>query len=388
MSISVSFKGNYRERNYAEMFVDIDKYITNHENAFVWKGTAYVLDIQKVLKRFLGEERTNRALSLFKMKYNIAPDNLMADARLIKFAENLLTGHIGTASAKILIEGVTKEDKISLPEVLRILEESKENIIINKKLTETSNELKVLSAQLKTANETLVIKDKQKDEFLDTVTHELRTPITAIRAASEILHDDDEIPEELKKQFLQNIISESDRLNRLIDKILDLEKFETGKQTIYPSQNNLIATIEHSIEPLNQLIKNKNINVYVESKDTVIAYYDEDRIVQVVTNLLSNAIKFCPETDGLITIQVKKKDDFIETSVQDNGKGINPNDFDVIFDKFYQASNQNFKKPVGSGLGLAICKQIIEHHKGKIWVEPSVKGACIVFTLPIKNIEN
>jgi signal transduction histidine kinase len=68
-----------------------------------------------------------------------------------------------------------------------------------------------------------------KDEFLDTVTHELRTPITAIRAASEILHDDDDIPEELKA-VLQNIISESDRLNRLIDKILDLEKFETGKQ--------------------------------------------------------------------------------------------------------------------------------------------------------------
>jgi signal transduction histidine kinase len=75
-----------------------------------------------------------------------------------------------------------------------------------------------------------VTKDKQKDEFLDTVTHELRTPITAIRAASEILHDDDEIPEALRKQFLQNIISESDRLNRLIDKILDLEKFETGKR--------------------------------------------------------------------------------------------------------------------------------------------------------------
>ena len=217
--VSVSFKGDYRERNYAEMYVDIDKYINNHENAFVWKGTAYVSDIQKVLKRFLGEERTNRALSIFKMKYNIAPDNLMADARLVKFAENLLTGHIGTASAKILIESVTKEDKISLPEVLKILEESKENLIINKKLTETSNELKELSSQLKKANENLVLKDKQKDEFLDTVTHELRTPITAIRAASEILHDDDEIPDELKKQFLQNIITESDRLNRLIDKI-------------------------------------------------------------------------------------------------------------------------------------------------------------------------
>lgn len=387
-AVSVSFKGNYRERNYAEMFVDINKYITNHENAFIWKGTAYRNDIEKVLIRFLGEERTKRAMSIFNVKYNVDKDVELADARLIKFSENLLTGHIGTASARILISSVVKEEKISLPEVLKILEESKENIIINKKLTETSNELKVITAKLQDANQSLTIKDQQKDEFLDTVTHELRTPITAIRAASEILHDDDEIPDELKKQFLQNIISESDRLNRLIDKILDLEKFETGKQTIQPTQNNLVSTIEKSIEPLQQLIKNKHITIHVESKSKVNAFYDEDRIVQVVTNLLSNAIKFCPEIDGLITIQIKEKNNFIHTFVQDNGKGIHPDDFEVIFDKFYQSTNQNIKKPVGSGLGLAICKQIMEYHKGKIWAEKTVKGACIVFTLPKnKNTE-
>lgn len=387
-AVSVSFKGNYRERNYAEMFVDINKYITNHENAFIWKGTAYRNDIEKVLIRFLGEERTKRAMNIFNVKYNVDKNIELADARLIKFSENLLTGHIGTASARILISSVVKEEKISLPEVLKILEESKENIIINKKLTETSNELKVITAKLQDANQSLTIKDQQKDEFLDTVTHELRTPITAIRAASEILHDDDEIPEELKKQFLQNIISESDRLNRLIDKILDLEKFETGKQTIQPTQNNLVTTIEKSIEPLQQLIKNKHITIHFESKSKVNAFYDEDRIVQVITNLLSNAIKFCPEMDGLITIQIKEKNNFIHTFVQDNGKGIQADDFEVIFDKFYQSTNQNIKKPVGSGLGLAICKQIMEYHKGKIWAEKTVKGACIVFTLPKnKNTE-
>lgn len=388
-AVSVSFKGNYRERNYAEMFVDINKYITNHENAFIWKGTAYRNDIEKVLIRFLGEERTKRAMNIFNVKYNVDKNQELADARLIKFSENLLTGHIGTASARILIASVVKEEKITLPEVLKILEESKENIIINKKLTETSNELKEITAKLQNANQSLMLKDKQKDEFLDTVTHELRTPITAIRAASEILHDDDEIPEDLKKQFLQNIISESDRLNRLIDKILDLEKFETGKQTIHPEKHNLIQTIEKAIEPLQQLIKNKNISVYVESKEKVNAFYDEDRIFQVITNLLSNAIKFCPDQEGLITLQILEKDDYIYTSVQDNGKGINPNDYDAIFDKFYQSTNQNIKKPVGSGLGLAICKQIIEHHKGKIWAESCMKGACILFTLPKnKNVEN
>ena len=386
-AVSVSFKGNYRERNYAEMFVDIDKYITNHEDAFVWKGTAYVSDIEKVLQRFLGEERTKRALSIFNLKYNIDKNVATADARFIKFAENLLTGHIGTASAKILIASVVKEDEISLAEVLRILEESKENIIINKKLTDTSNELQKISEQLKVANEELVKKDIQKDEFLDTVTHELRTPITAIRAASEILHDDEEVPFEVRKQFLQNIISESDRLNRLIDKILDLEKFETGKQKIYLSRNNIALTVEKTLESVKQLIANKKIQVEFEDAGKEIrAFYDEERIIQVIHNLLSNAIKFSAVTDGLISIHITENESNVAVTIHNNGKGIKSEDFEAIFDKFYQSRNQNVKKPIGSGLGLAICKQIIEHHKGAIWAENNVKeGATFVFTLPNYN---
>ena len=386
-AVSVSFRGNYRERNYAEMFVDIDKYITNHEDAFVWKGTSYVSDIERVLQRFLGEERTKRALSIFNLKYNIDKNVATADARFIKFAENLLTGHIGTASAKILIASVVKEDEISLPEVLRILEESKENIIINKKLTDTSNELQKISEQLKIANEELVKKDIQKDEFLDTVTHELRTPITAIRAASEILHDDEEVPFEMRKQFLQNIISESDRLNRLIDKILDLEKFETGKQKIYLSRNNIVKTVEKTLDSLKQLINNKKIQIEFEDAGKEIrAFYDEERIIQVIHNLLSNAIKFSAEKDGLISIQIIENESNVAVTIHNNGKGIKKEDFEAIFDKFYQSRNQNVKKPIGSGLGLAICKQIIEHHKGAIWAENNVKeGATFVFTLPNYN---
>ncbi len=386
MAVSVSFRGNYRERNYAEMFVDIDKYITMHENAFIWKGTAYTSDITKILKRFLGEDRTRRAMNIFEVKYDVDKNQELADARLVKFAENLLTGHIGTASARILISSVVKEEEITLPEVLKILEESKENIIINKKLTETSNELKAITAELQNANEQLLWKDHQKDEFLDTVTHELRTPITAIKAAGEILHDDDDMPEELRKQFLQNIMSESDRLSRLIDKILDLEKFETGKQVINAKSHNFNETLDKALEPLQQLIRNKGISISISKNDNLTAVYDEDRMIQVITNLLSNAIKFCPEKDGVITISAGNGEHAITASVSDNGRGINPEDIDNIFDKFYQSNNQNIKKPLGSGLGLAISRQIIEHHKGKIWAENNKDGgACLIFTLPKKT---
>lgn len=381
--VSVSHKGDYRERNYAEMFVNIDSYIVNHENAFIWRGTAYISDIEKVLVRFLGEERTGRAMRIFRRKYNIDTDTTMADARMIKFAENLLTGHIGTASAKILIGGVSQEDKISLPEVLQILEESKENLIINKKLTETTGELRRLSGQLETANASLIKKDKQKDEFLDTVTHELRTPITAIRAASEILHDDDEIPDEIRKQFLQNIMSESDRLNRLINKILDMEKFASGKQQLRIIKSDLRETIRISYEPLLQLIHNNHIDFSVLNGDPIFSEYDEELIIQVVTNLLSNAIKFADGTAGKIVIDLHRKETETEISVFNNGPLINPEEADSIFEKFYQSEKQNITKPVGSGLGLSISRHIVEMHKGQLVFENHrPTGVTFTFTIP------
>lgn len=222
---------------------------------------------------------------------------------------------------------------------------------------------------------------------MDTVTHELRTPITAIRAASEILHDDDEVPDEMKKQFLQNIISESDRLSRLIDKILDLEKFESGKQKVFLSENNFIDTIYTVITSLQQLISNKNItlNLQIDSKVRTFLY-DEERIVQVLHNLLSNAIKFC-EQDGNVEISVQGNDKSVEFSIFNEGKNISEEDLVAIFDKFYQSTNQNIKKPIGSGLGLAISKQIIEAHRGKIRAENNPSGVTFYFTLPNQNTD-
>jgi Na+/proline symporter/signal transduction histidine kinase len=381
--VSVNQRGNYRERNYAEMYIDIDKYTLNHETAFIWKGEAYTSDINKVLKRFLGEEAARNALEEFNTKYDVDKNAALADARLIKFAENLLTGHIGTASAKILISNVVKEEKITMQEVLRILEESHQNILINKRLTETSIELQAKTSEIKQANEQLLAKDRQKDEFLDTVTHELRTPITAIKAAGEILYEEDDMPPELRKQFLDSIITESDRLNRLIDKILDLEKFETGKQIINITTNNLNHTIEKALLPLRQLINNKGITINHNKKEGAVIQYDEDRIIQVITNLVGNAIKFCPDENGQITIDLVLQPLAVTVIVQDNGKGIEAKDLENIFDKFYQSDNQNIKKPLGSGLGLAICKQIISYHNGKIWAEnKDGGGAMLIFTLP------
>ena len=375
--ISVSSKGNYRERNYAEIYVDINRYIQNHEGAYIWKGKANVSDIRRILVKFLGDKKTKQALKIFNLKYNIDDENDTADSRFIKFSENLLSGRIGTASAKILIEGVTKEDKISLPEVLKILEESKENITLNRKLTEQSRQLRRLSDDLRSANSSLIEKDKQKDDFLDSVTHELRTPITAIRAAGEILLDDDDIPLEIKKDFLENIISESDRLNEIINDILYLDKLESGTIKLNINKNNIIDTYHKALKPIYHLIQQKNlhhseINLLNDNE----FYYDEARIIQVFQNILGNAYKFTEES-GMIQVKFQEKDNLLKIGIFNTGKKIPDEDIDLIFDKFYQSKHQNIRKPVGTGLGLAICKKIIDAHQGKIYAENKEIGVTI-----------
>ncbi|TVZ28302.1 Na+/proline symporter [Gillisia sp. Hel_I_86] len=382
---SIISKGNYRERNYAEMFVDSKNFSALQDNALVWKGEAYVADIKNVLVRFLGEKNASRALKLFFTKYKLPLDTQLADARLINFSEKLLTGSIGSASAKILIAGVVKEEQISLIEVLRILEESKENIVSNKMLLEKSKELSQLSSKLKDANKELVDKDKQKDEFLDTVAHELKTPITGIRAATELLMDDeDDMPIEIKKQFLANILQDSDRLGRLINNILDFEKLESGRSSLDMNYLDIQETIKKAVANMQHIAAKKGITIDIKNEQRFKLDYDEDRILQVFTNLISNAIKFCKPVSGSIEIDYKLGNDVLEISVRDNGKGIPIEDIEHVFDKFYQSQHQNTIKPEGSGLGLAITKQIIEKHHGKIWVDKKIKtGAKFVFTLPI-----
>ena len=363
--VSVNKLGSYRERNFAEMFVDSNKYASLHENAYVWKGEAYVRDLRKILTRFLGEKRTERALNLFFMKYNIDNKAVFADARLVNFSEKLLTGSIGSASSRILISSVVKEEEISLSEVLNILDETQKAKESNKELQE---------------------RDKQKDEFLDTVAHELKTPITSIRALSEILLEDDEIENTTKKKFLTSILSESKRVSRLINNILDLEKLATGREKLDLKNNSVKKTIQKSIDAVHQLAVNKKIRINSEGINEIELIYDEDRIQQVLINLFSNAIKFANENKGNVAIFTYVNENKIKVSVEDNGKGIEQDELVSIFNKFYQAKNQTILKPVGSGLGLAISKQIIESHHGEIWAENrKPNGARLTFTLPLNT---
>jgi signal transduction histidine kinase len=382
--VSLNSKKSALEIYQAEIFVDIFRYSATPDTNLMWQGTAYLPDLNSLLANFLGNERAEKIIFTYATKHKISLETKKADPRLVAFAEKILGGVIGSASARIMVSSVTKAEELKIDEVLNILRESQQMMELNKELRKKSTELQKASDQLINANRLLQDLDKTKDEFLYTVTHELRTPITSIRAMAEIVHDNKDMTEEERQHFLAAIITETERLSHLITQVLNLEKYESGKQQLNMSSVQLNGLVKEAIKSIQPLANEKKITTVVKIPNSMfLVQCDADLIRQVLTNLLSNAVKFAPE-HGNITASVHSNYDELQIWIEDDGKGIEAGLHELIFDKFFQAKNQTLRKPEGSGLGLAICKKIIDLHGGSIWVESTIgKGSKFIFTLPL-----
>ncbi|MCB0293313.1 MAG: histidine kinase, partial [Calditrichaeota bacterium] len=212
--------------------------------------------------------------------------------------------------------------------------------------------------------------DRLKDDFVSTVTHELRTPLTSVRAFSEILYDNPDMDLGQRQHFLGIIIKESERLTRLINQLLDLQKIESDTMEWKISPVDVGEVIQDAINATSQLMLEKDIHLKLELPEgTQIVNGDRDQLIQVMLNLISNAIKFATDQNGVIIVRLLKNDGFVQIDVEDNGIGIDPEHQEVIFEKFRQVENPVSGRPGGSGLGLAITRRIVEYHQGRIWVE-------------------
>lgn len=352
----------------------------------LWRGDTYLKDIISVLSTIIGEKRALTLINGYAERHKINLQEQLTDERIIQFAENILASSVGISSAQVLIKNITHRNEISIEETLKILQENQKVLISNKELKKRQNELTKVTDQLTQANQQLQEIDSLKDEFLYTVTHELRTPLTSIRAMSEILEDNPDLSEEERLQFLNSIVSETERLSHLITQVLNLEKFESGRHRLNNESFDYIQLTKDAIQAVKPIIDQRGIRLQTILPDSqIFVWGDKYLLMQVFNNLLSNAIKFCSPSNGVITLKVAEVPFEVETIIEDNGEGIQDDVKELIFDKFFQAKNQTLKKPVGSGLGLAICKKIIVSHQGKIWVENNrVKGSRFIFTLPIK----
>jgi signal transduction histidine kinase len=382
VGVSLFVEPSAIEHTQATFFVDVFQYSGDvyTGGSSLWRGTAQVRDLRSLLNRFLGAGRTEEVLTEYADRQGIdLNQSLTADAALVSHVEKLLAGTIGSASARVVVGTVAKEEPLGIDEVMNILDETRQVIAYSRELELATNELKA-------ANERLKELDRLKDEFISTVTHELRTPLTSVRSIAEILHANPTIDSQQHRSFTTIIVKESERLTRLINQVLDFQKIETGAMDWQISHLNLKEVIEDALATTNQLIHEKNIEVDCRLPDNVpLITGDRDRLIQAMVNLISNAVKFCQDNQGKIDIDLQVSSDRMQVSVQDNGIGINEADQKVIFDEFRQIRHVTKGRPRGSGLGLAITRRIIDFHSGRIWVESKPgEGSTFFFSLPIK----
>lgn len=384
--ISLNAKQPAKERNVAELFVDIFQTKASEER-LVWKGKLANQELVDLSEDLLGKERTTQALKHFEANYGRVDRSEVGDARFVNFMERMISGAVGSASSRLLISSIAKEEEIEIKDVIGLLRETSEITQLNKALQIKSTELFRRTHELEKANERLRNIDTEKDDFISTVTHELRTPLTSIKAFVEIIQDNPKLDE--RDQFLSTINEEIDRMTRLINQVLDMEKLESGTITIQQKQIIPHQIVEDSLASMQHLLKSKDIHLVTDFPETLKRKQilgDEDRLKQVFINLLSNSVKYAREKEPRIEVKAGLAADQLEISVIDNGKGIKSENLDQIFDKFFQARDQTRKKPKGTGLGLSITKKIIELHQGTIDVDSQWDvGSRFTVRLPVKK---
>jgi Na+/proline symporter/signal transduction histidine kinase len=402
VGLSLAWPPTALELRQADVFVDVFRRRSLAEEITGWQGRTPLPDVRVLLLGFLGKKRTNQALRAFAERFpdalpgpgpsdaELATDSQApippADPRLLTYAEKLLAGTLGPASARMLLASVAGAEQINYDNVVGILKESQQLLEANRQLQKQSRQLQRLTDELRQAYQQLQELDMQKDEFLYTVTHELRTPLTSIRALAEILADNPDLEAEERERFQLTISREAERLTRLISLVLDLEKFESGQASLDRTPLVLAEVVQEAVEAVAQLARERGTELRVEVPASLpLLPADRDRLMQVLINLLSNAIKATvPGRAGSIAVLAWPAADALLLCVEDNGKGIALAEQHQIFDKFFQAHHQTMRKPEGSGLGLAITKKIVELHYGRIWVESAPEqGARFFIELPL-----
>jgi PAS domain S-box-containing protein len=288
--------------------------------------------------------------------------------------------------------------------ILLAIEDVTEKMRLQRELAERTRDAEKAQSEAEAAT-------RAKSDFLANMSHELRTPLNAIIGFSEILKDGIAGPiADNQKELLNDISTSGKHLLSLINDILDLSKVEAGKMELELSEFNLNELIDGSLVMFKEKAMKHNIKIAAKvaaGTGNIIA--DERKIKQVLFNLLSNAFKFTPD-GGSVRVQARlvnseqylvngKKlftDDysltthgnFVEISVEDTGIGISPEDQKKLFQPFQQIDSTLSRKYSGTGLGLNLCKQFIELHGGRIWIESEVeKGSRFVFSIPLKKVE-
>jgi signal transduction histidine kinase len=258
------------------------------------------------------------------------------------------------------------------------------NIQTHDELAEFGDAFNNMSSALSETEEKRRQIDKVKTEFLSITSHELRSPMTPMRAQLQMLLGGYFGKLSAKqKESVEIVLRNTERLDKILLDFLEISRIEAARLKFSFTKTNLGPHVKRVVEELRGFMPEKHFVIELKMPELPDFEVDPDRVMQVLRNLINNAVKFVPDTGGKITVSVQPKEDYLLFMVKDNGVGIGDENKKRIFEPFFQEEQTMYRKYQGTGLGLAICRGIIESQKGKIWFDSiRGKGTTFYFTVP------
>ena len=362
VGVSLAREQRPLERLQATLFVDVFRTPADAASGLI-RRTARVQDLSVLAQRILGTDEAREFFAQAAREQGLEGALPIANDAFITQLERKFAGSVGAASARAMIGQVIALETISMDELVRLADESR---------------------QLREANERLKRLDSEKDDFLSQVSHEVRTPMTSIRSFSEILRGTPDLDPARASRYVGIIHEESMRLTRLLDSTLDLSLLERGEAPLEVAHLDPERALEASLEACQGIASARGVRIESgERAHGVTVVANADRLSQVFINLISNAVKYNTSDGAWVRVTSRVRDGAYEVLVEDNGPGILPEERERVFSKFMRgwAHTQTHEK--GAGLGLAISWQIMRRLGGSLSLEsPGATGACFRVALP------
>lgn len=239
----------------------------------------------------------------------------------------------------------------------------------NDEISELCQSFEQMREQLKQSSEERVLNEKENRELISNISHDLKTPITAIKGYVEGIMDGvADTPEKMEK-YVRTIYNKTNEMDLLINELTIYSKIDTNRIPYNFSKINVAEYFEDCVEEIGMDLDSKGIGLsYINhAEDDIVVIMDPEQIRRVIHNIISNSVKYLDKQNGFINIRVRDVGDFVQFEFEDNGRGIAAKDLPYIFERFYRAEKSRNSATGGSGIGLSIVKKIIEDHGGKIW---------------------
>ncbi len=345
------------------------------------QSSAEAEDLLVMAQRIMGEDEAQdffQSEARGQGKAGLLPDTT---PEFIEALEKRLSSSVGSATAHAMVGQIVGGAMVSVEELMAVANETAQIMEYSAQLEAKSEELSRTARQLREANAKLQDLSVQKDAFLSQISHELRTPMTSIRAFSEILRDGGALDDEARVKFSGIIHDEAIRLTRLLDDLLDLSVLEHGQVQLAFESENLGKLIDRAILASASVAPGRSLLIDRDhSAENVTVTSDIGRLSQVFINIISNARKYCDAEKPRLTIRVRLNSGRLDVDFIDNGSGIPRKSQALIFEKFARLTDTTTAG--GAGLGLAICREIMARLGGTITYMPGHGGAAFRVTFP------